>query len=143
MMQYSTAGGVQGICPAGWHLPTDAELITLTTCVSSKTANRCNSNVDYIAKSMAATTNWNTSTNTCAIGNNLAANNATGFTGLSSGYRDTDGAFLGIGSYGYFWSSNQVSSTDAWSRGLDYYNAYVRYYYGPKGYGFSVRCVRD
>jgi uncharacterized protein (TIGR02145 family) len=143
MMQYSTAGGAQGICPAGWHLPTDAELITLTTCVSSKTANRCNSNVDYIAKSMAATTNWNTSTNTCAIGNNLAANNATGFTGLSSGYRDTDGAFLGIGSYGYFWSSNQVSSTDAWSRGLDYYNAYVRYYYGPKGYGFSVRCVRD
>ena len=143
MMQYSTAGGVQGICPAGWHLPTDAGLTTLTTCVSSKTANRCNSNVDYIAKSMAATTNWNTSTSTCAIGNNLAANNATGFTGLSSGYRDTDGAFLGIGSYGYFWSSTQVSSTDAWSRGLHYYNAYVRQYYGPKGYGFSVRCVRD
>jgi uncharacterized protein (TIGR02145 family) len=29
MMQYSTAPGVKGICPTGWHLPTDAEWCTL------------------------------------------------------------------------------------------------------------------
>ena len=30
MMQYTTQQGTQGICPAGWHLPTDAEWTILT-----------------------------------------------------------------------------------------------------------------
>jgi len=143
MMQYTTTAGVKGICPTGWHLPTDSEWTALTTYVSSQTENRCNSNVDYIAKSVAATTNWNTSTFTCTIGNNLAVNNATGFTGLPGGYRDTDGLLIFVGDYGFFGSSTQGSTTLAWTLYLHYYNTDVYHGYDIKDYGFSVRCVRD
>jgi len=31
MMQYVTTAGVQGICPAGWHVPTDDQWATVAT----------------------------------------------------------------------------------------------------------------
>ncbi|MBE0636947.1 MAG: hypothetical protein IH598_00330 [Bacteroidales bacterium] len=136
-------GNVQGICPAGWHLPTDAEWTALTTYVSSQSGYLCNSNTSFIAKALAATTIWNSSSNTCAVGNNLSANNATGFTGLPGGLRVTNGTFNNLGITGYFWSSSDGSSTEAWDRSLGYSSALVfRNSYG-KGYGFSVRCLRD
>ena len=130
-------------CPSGWHLPSDDEWTTLTTYVSSQTANRCNSNVDYIAKALAATTNWNTTTNTCAVGNNLIANNTTGFTGLPGGYRYANGTFNIIGFNGLFWSSTEYSTTTAWGRDMYYSLANVGSGDVGKFYGFSVRCLRD
>jgi len=130
-------------CPTGWHLPIDAEWTALTTFVSSQPAYLCNSNTSYIAKALAATTNWSTTSNTCDIGNNLSANNATGFSGLPGGYRGTYGAFSHIGVYGYWWSATETSTTFAWLRYLFHGNADVGSVYDAKGYGFSVRCVRD
>jgi uncharacterized protein (TIGR02145 family) len=132
-----------GLCPTGWHVPTDPQWTALTDYVSSQTAYRCNSNYNYIAKSVAATTNWNTTTNTCAIGNNLAANNATGFTALPGGLRYTSGQFNDISYYGFGWSSTEYSAPYAWVREMTYTNASVNRGYGYKSYGFSVRCLRD
>ncbi|HPR57321.1 MAG TPA: FISUMP domain-containing protein [Bacteroidales bacterium] len=143
MMGYSTTPGVQGICPEGWHLHTDAEWTALTDYVSSQPEYLCNSNTIYIAKALAATTNWNSSSGTCAVGNNLAENNATGFSGLPGGYRVTDNYCQNVGYYGAFWSSAEGSTTGAWLRGLGYGLADVSRYGGNKGYGFSVRCLRD
>jgi len=136
-------GNVQGICPTGWHLPTDAEWTTLTTYVSSQTAYQCNSNVAYIAKSMAATTNWTTYTGTCIIGDNLAANNATGFTALPGGYRRDNGTFDAVTDYGFWGSSTELSAANAWGRGLGYGSAFVYRDGSSKSDGFSVRCLRD
>ena len=36
MMQYTTQQGVQGICPPGWHLPTDEEWKVLEGAVDSQ-----------------------------------------------------------------------------------------------------------
>jgi len=143
IMQYSTTEGVQGICPTGWYLPTDAEWITLTTYISSRPEYLCNSNANNIAKALAATTNWDADTNTCAVGNNLAANNASGFTALPGGYRGTSGNFINLSNGGYWWSSTEYSSTYVWLRVLRYYNADVGLGRNTKEYGFSVRCVRD
>jgi len=96
-MQYTTQQGTRGICPIGWHFPTDAEWTTLTNYISSIPGYQCDGTSTYIAKSLAATTNWNTSTNTCAVGNNLTANNATGFTALPNGVRDPDGGRFSFG----------------------------------------------
>jgi len=142
MMQYTTTAGVKGICPTGWHLPTDAEWTTLTNYVSSQPAYRCNNNTTYIAKALAATTNWNSSTGTCTVGNNLDANNATGFTALPAGYRNADGGFY-LGYDATFWSSTEGYGSYAWNRYLGSGNSGVgRYNYG-KVYGFSVRCLKD
>lgn len=143
MMQYTTTAGVKGICPTGWHIPTDAEWTTLTTYVSSQPAYQCNSNSTYIAKALAATTNWNTYTGTCTIGNNLAANNATGFTALPAGYRGSDGGFNFLGFYALLWSSTGANGSVAWNRDMDYGSSGVDRYGNYKVYGFSVRCIKD
>jgi uncharacterized protein (TIGR02145 family)/uncharacterized repeat protein (TIGR02543 family) len=130
-------------CPTGWHLPSDAEWTALTTYVSNQPEYLCNSNTTYIAKSLAATTNWITSSSTCAVGNNLSANNATGFSGLPGGYRSTSVAFKYIGGYGLWWSATEYSTAFAWYRFMFFINANVGRANGPKGYGYSVRCLRD
>jgi len=130
-------------CPEGWHLPADAEWTTLTDYVSSQPEYLCNSNTSYIAKALAATTNWNSYSGTCAVGNNLAANNATGFSGLPGGFRGSNGSFGIVGYTGYFWSSTEYSATYAWPRLLDYSNADVSRSDATKGYGISARCLRD
>jgi uncharacterized protein (TIGR02145 family) len=144
-MQYSTTPGVTGICPTGWHLPTDAEWTTLTTYVKSQSLYQCNSPSELIAKAMAAATLWNSSTNTCAVGNNLSSNNATGFSALPGGYRYDNGAFYDIGIYGGWWSSSESRTDYAWYRYVYYCYSYVyrSYYYYKGGTGFSVRCLRD
>jgi uncharacterized protein (TIGR02145 family) len=68
--------------------------------------------------------------------------NSSGFTGLPGGYYSTNGSFL-VGQYGYWWSSTQLSATNAWLRGLIYYNTVVYRANDNKRAGFSVRCVRD
>jgi uncharacterized protein (TIGR02145 family) len=129
-MQYSTMHGVQGICPAGWHLPTDDEWTTLTEYVNNQSSYRCNDTYNCIAKAMAATTSWNTSTITCAIGNDLSLNNATGFSALA-----------GDGTVSH-WCTSVGGSSYADSWGMENSSAYVGTS-SYKNYLFSVRCIRD
>ena len=133
------------LCPSGWHVPSDAEWTTLTNYLSANSTYWCGSNSSYIAKSLASTTSWNSSTTTCAVGNNLSANNSTGFSALPGGLRSSgDGSFLNLGSYGYWWSSTEIDGSDAWARRLSYNNADVdRDDKRNKRSGLSVRCLRD
>ena len=133
--------GVQGICPTGWHVPSDAEWTQLTDYVSSQSEYVCGSANTYIAKALASTTGWNGSTETCAVGNTLADNNATGFSALPAG------AYFAMynyfGDYAYFWSATESWSSFAYSRYLYSNYAYVYHNGYGKSYGFSVRCLRD
>jgi uncharacterized protein (TIGR02145 family) len=120
--------GIQGVCPTGWHLPSDAEWTELT---------------DYLGGTSVAggklketgTTHW-TSPNT-------GATNETGFTALPGGYRSVDGSFYDIGYYGYWWSATESNATLAWYRFMYYISSTVIRYSNNKELGFSVRCVRD
>jgi len=136
-------GHRRGICPAGWHLPSDAEWTAMTNYVSSQSAYTCGGNNIYIAKALASETGWNSSTDNCAVGNTLTANNATGFSAVPAG-GCVGSSFNGAGGYAGFWSSTQLlSSGYASYRDLDYGNARV---YGTsigKNDGSSVRCLRD
>jgi len=129
-------------CPAGWHLPADDEWTALTTYVSSQPEYLCNSNTSWIAKSLAATTNWLTHTGTCRVGNNLSANNATGFSGLPGGYRNTNGSFYYLGEDGNWWSASEDWSPTAWIRYTTYASTTLGKLGHSKGFGFSARCVR-
>jgi uncharacterized protein (TIGR02145 family) len=132
------------LCPSGWHVPSDAEWTTLTNYLSANSTYWCGSNSSYIAKSLASTTSWNSSTTTCAVGNNLPANNSTGFSALPGGFRfDSDGSFGDRGSVGYWWSRTERDGSTAWYRRLFYSNAHVNPNYDDKRTGFSVRCLRD
>ena len=137
----SNPSGVRGICPTGWHVPSDAEWTELTNYVSSQSQYVCGDNNNRIAKALASTIGWNSSTGTYAVGNNPNTNNATGFSALPAG--EYNGSYINFGYYVYFWSATEGSGGGAYIRGLDYNYAYVdrdRYY---EDNGFSVRCVHD
>jgi uncharacterized protein (TIGR02145 family) len=74
---------------------------------------------------------------------NFGATNSSGFSGLPGGYRNDFGAFLMIGISSCFWSRSEGSMESAWSLSLAYDNACVTSDADDKGYGFSVRCLRD
>ena len=145
--------GRQGICPLGWHVPSDAEWTILTDYVSGVSAYKCNSDANSIAKALASTTGWSISTGTCHVGNNQSINNVTGFGALPAGLWGGGGEAY-FGSEALFWSATEVSTvnTYAWYRGLSYDSyqisrntsnsdgtANVKY----KARGYSIRCLRD
>ena len=137
----SNPSGVQGVCPNGWHVPSDAEWIQLTDYVSSQEAYICDNSSANIAKALAATTTWNTGSTSCAVGNTPSDNNATGFSALPAG--GYNGGFYSSGTYAYFWSSTEASSTVAYYRYCSYNSATVNRNSDNKYYGRSVRCVRN
>ena len=142
----SNPSNVQGICPAGWHVPSDAEWTQLTTYVHDNgyQCPECNgsnywSHVDCIAKALAAQTEWSSYNNdACAPGNDLSTNNATGFTAVPAGYY-CGGYYFGLDAY--YWTTSQFNSSEAYFRSLDYCSDYVWKGSDYKNQGYSVRCV--
>jgi uncharacterized protein (TIGR02145 family) len=118
------------ICPAGWHVPSDAEWTTLTLFVGG--------DASAGAKlKETGTTHWTTP--------NTGATNLTGFTALPGGDRETVGTFKFINENGGFWSStdNTLVSGTGWFRFFFYDSGIVSRGYFSKSYGYSVRCVKD
>jgi len=145
LMGYSTTPGIQGICPTGWHVPTDTEFTALTTYVSSQPEYLCDGNSTYIAKALADTSYWATSPNTCAVGNNAVTNNATGFSGLPGGWRYYDGNNSGSKTTSAYWYSSSRKTTNfPW-----YWRCQVNIGTFDQGYMYdassarSLRCLRD
>lgn len=127
-MQYTITSGTQGICPTGWHLPTDAEWCTLENYVDIGTI------------SCSATGNLRGTD----AGTQLKPGGSSGFNALlGAGFRDgNDGSFLFSGSFTFFWTSNQSSTSDAWSRNIFTAAKIGRDIY-PKSFGYSVRCIKN
>ncbi|HAQ18209.1 MAG TPA: hypothetical protein DCR40_03130 [Prolixibacteraceae bacterium] len=135
------------LCPVGWHVPSDAEWTTLKKYLINNGYGYGGSG-DDIAKSMAATTNWYSTTFTGCPGNEPASNNSTGFSGLPGGIREYNGDFYITGDAGFWWSSTEVPSFSAWYFVLGRAESHFLggeedYCYAYKEFGFSVRCVRD
>ena len=133
----------RGLAPSGYHVSNNAEWTTLGNYLKSNSQYWCSNNISYIAKSLASEELWHTNSNTCAIGNNLNANNITGFTALPGGYRNNDGSFGLVGYYGLWWSATDINDTYAWVRALLYDYASLGGGDNNKVVGFSVRCVKD
>jgi uncharacterized protein (TIGR02145 family) len=138
MMDYSVIPGSRGICPPGWHIPTDAEFCALTTYLDSTTD--CNGGgilgVDAGGKLKATGTAYWASPN-------AGATNLSGFSALGSGVRGAEGFSTEIFIRTYFWSSGESSAE--WA--LDWYleNLYsgVGRENDYKACGETVRCIKD
>ncbi len=137
MMQYDTTEGIQGICPTGWHIPTDAEWCVLeqevdSTITCSSTGTR---GIDGGGKlKYPGTAHWQSP--------NTGATNSSGFTALPAGDWSLEYGFVDLTASTSIWSSNGYG-LGAWSRGLGKSHAQVIRGYASQAYGFSVRCVRD
>jgi uncharacterized protein (TIGR02145 family) len=128
----------RGICPAGWHIPSDCEWMYLEHGQGMSIAQQ--------------TTNYawraNTADNQGTPGYKLRSQgtgqtNASNFFGLLEGRRNNgNGMFVDRTSTGYWWTST-VIGTDASSRTLITGSRGVLRYGDNKAIGFSVRCLKD
>jgi uncharacterized protein (TIGR02145 family) len=136
--------GVQGICPTGWHVPSNAEWTELETFVSSQDQYVCYyQNLPNIGKALASTTGWNNSTSTaCGVGTTQSTNNATGFNARPAGNYYASGG-NGFGYYANFWTTTNVTNSEAHSYNLSYTSPSLNHSNSGEASGFSVRCVRD
>ena len=133
----AASNGGKNVCPTGWHVPTDAEWTTLTTYLTNSGYGYGGSGSN-IGKSIAATSGWTASETAGTIGNDQASNNSSGFAGFPDGSRNYTGTYSSIGTSGFWWSS-----TEAYYRAMTFRYSNVSSYSTSKGYGFSVRCLRD
>ena len=112
--------GVQGICPSGWHLPSDGEWTMLTTAVDPNSAH----------KLRAAS----------VCGN---CTDEYEFSALLGGMY-SNGSFSNETSYGYWWAATE-NGTYGWNRNVSWNNNTrdVNRSIGNKSVLYSVRCVKD
>src|SRR5574344_1612359 len=115
----------QGACPAGWHIPTDAEWNTLATAVGGS---------DAAGTKLKSTGGWYSSGN---------GTDSYGFSALHAGSRSINGYFNNAGLYADFWSATEDDAFGAYGRNMNYGTANMFTYYYNKCYAFSVRCVQD
>ena len=148
-MGYVTTAGAQGICPTGWHIPTDTEIMTLEEYqgMCSGTGAGCSGATGWRGTDQGSRLAGNDTLWTNGDLDSNANFSASGFTALPAGYGNDDGYgylyFYSRGSHASLWSSTQYASNLAWSRFLSSYNATVYRSYYVKTYGFSVRCLKD
>lgn len=131
--------GVQGVCPAGWHLPSDKEWGQLEMEVG----------LGEIYTHEDGWRGWEQGGKLKQSGTDLwkepndFATNESGFSALPAGFRDSDGAFHSEGSFTAFWSSSGGKAEDAGLRGLHAWRGEILRENYPASHGFSVRCLKD
>jgi uncharacterized protein (TIGR02145 family) len=115
----------RGLAPEGWHIPTDAEWGALSNFLGG----------DEIAgKKMKSTSGWSENGN---------GDNTSGFSVLPGGYRNVNGNFGDIGSFGCWWSRTEKGTNLAYYRYLFSLSDSLRSHGANEEAGLSVSCLRD
>jgi uncharacterized protein (TIGR02145 family) len=117
----------QGICPDGWHIPSDEEWKALEM---------------YLGMTQEEADMENTWRGE-GVGTSLIEGGSSGYEAKLSGRRSSGGSYMLIGLYEYVWTSTEYGD-NAWRRCLNGSDSRVgRWNTFPKTYGFSVRCIKN
>ena len=101
LYNYNAVDDDRGLCPNGWHVPTDGEWTTMTDFLGGESV---------AGAKMKTTYGWSGDAN---------GTNSSGFSGLPGGKRLVGGVSYDAGDFGYWWSSSPNGSLSAWSRRLN------------------------
>lgn len=132
---HAVPSGVQGICPIGWHLPSDEEWEILPLFIATNTGlnGQVGEHWSQIGKLLKANSaSWIENTGTDQFG----------FSALPAGAYNSGNSF-DLGTWAFFWSSTAASSNSSYDRQIDKGNDAFYKLANPKTSGFSVRCVQD
>lgn len=123
---YAVATGK--LCPTGWHVPTMADWTILIDFLGGE--NKAGGKIKEVGLN-----HWQSP--------NTGATNESSLTGLPGGTRDENGTYVNIGSYGIWWSSTASSISVANCQIVSYFGEKIISSGNSKGFGNSVRCLRD
>ena len=132
LYNWFTIADPRGVCPTGWHIPTDGEWTQLTNFLGGE---------ETAGSKMKSTgTDYWLSPNSGAL-------NESGFSGLPGNYRYLNGEFQstnpGENDFAAFWSLTELQSNAAWGRYLYYSSSAINRGSASKEEGHSIRCIRD
>lgn len=133
-MQYASNEGARGICPSGWHIPTEAEWKTLEGTVDSQygVGDPVWDNTDWrgsdAGENLKSTSGWFL---------NGSGIDSYGYSAKPNGYRTTSGTFSDQGAGAKFWSSLSTMRMFAFNKDN------VLKMTEDKSNGYSVRCIKD
>ncbi len=148
----SNPSGVQGICPDGWHVPSDEEWGQLIEYMavqgfpndpqpSNGAANALKScrQVDSPLGGECNTTEHPRWDDSYRFGFDEY-----GFSAFPGGHRDGYHGFYAFGHYGgYWWSASESSTQEAWNRSIYKHVSDVYRFGTTKSYSLSVRCLKN
>lgn len=123
-MQYVTNEGAQGICPAGWHIPTEAQYQELIA-FANNDGNALKREDQGIGSGQGT--------------------NTSGFSGLLAGGKGySGGPFYALGDWGSFWTGKGNTSSYAYTVQLLSDTSTINVHPGTMvSWGMSVRCIKD
>lgn len=119
---YTWAAAMSAV-PNGWHLPTKEEWGVLAANVGG---------VANAGTKLKSKNGWNSGNGTDDYG----------FAAFPAGFQYS-GSFYNLGSYAYFWTASEYSSTDAYTRSFSTGASMSSVYSKYKTYAYSVRLVKD
>jgi uncharacterized protein (TIGR02145 family) len=123
----------RGICPSGWHIPSDADWDKLYRYADGTSGTNSPYDSPTAGKFLKATKDWRSN-------NGMDDYN---FTALPGGSGGSDGKFYYVGDHGYWWSSSEDYAYYAHYRKLDH-NSNGAYWDGSSKSGlYSIRCLQD
>jgi uncharacterized protein (TIGR02145 family) len=125
----------QGICPVGWHLPSDDDWNALMKFVNPSCSD--NTHCSKAGTKLKTSSGWN------SRGGIPAGTDDYGFSALPGGFGSSDGDFVYAGNQGYWWSTSSDENYRAYDRVMLYETEDVARGRGDKSGLFSVRCVKD
>ena len=128
----------RGICPSGWHLPSDCEWMYLE---HGQGMSMTEQQINNAWRSNSADNEGTPGYKLRSQG--TGQTNASGFSGLLAGDRSTDGTFSNRTTSAHWWSSSATGATPAIHRALHTGNRGVSRLSLIKAYGFSARCLKD
>jgi uncharacterized protein (TIGR02145 family) len=140
LMEYGTGEGVQGICPEGWHIPSDSEWKILEGYIDNQYGlgdpewDLAGWRGFDAGQSLKSQTGWKEDGN---------GTDDFGFSANPAGYREFTGAYFRLTEGAYFWSSTEDGTNAAWRRGLHYTRENIHRWNYEKTGGRSVRCLKN
>jgi uncharacterized protein (TIGR02145 family) len=134
------AGNVQGLCPPGWHIPSETEFLTLKTSVTNLVYASMGSTEGATMRENSSYGHWTVPSSPSYEGNNF-----TGFTALGAGTRISSGPAY-QSSYNTstsFWTRLSSTATSATTYLMNNSNNMFQSFASSKTWGLSVRCLKD